>query len=120
MDADREDKVQLLLQEQIEHAEKINDYIGKCECKADCHYHKIYISHQQLTNVLLQEIEDIYMQTTEIKFHLTDYKFLADEVISGILQGIDAKTYENLQKIAKTNAETGKNTNNRRGGVRLS
>ena len=120
MDADREDKVQLLLQEQIEHAEKINDYIGQCECKADCHYHEIYISHQQLTKILLEEMEQLYMSTMDAKFYLSDFRFLRDEVISGIMQGINDKTLENLQKAAKTNGETEKNTNNRRGGVRLS
>ena len=119
MNANREDKVQLLLQDQIKHAEKINDYIGQCECKADCHYHEIYISHQQLTKILLEEMEQLYM-SMDAKFYLSDSRFLRDEVISGIMQGINDKTLENLQKAAKTNGETEKNTNNRRGGVRLS
>ena len=118
-DEQRKDKVQLLLQDQLEHAEKINDYIGKCECEADCHYHKIYLSHQQLTEVLLQEIEDIYMQTTEIKFHLTDFKFLAEEVVSGILNELDSKEYDRTNNNAVRTSEAPKNNRYKRGGMKI-
>ena len=49
-----------------------------------------------------------------------DIELLRKAIVDGVLNGIDSETYDNIQRIAKKDAETEKNTNNRRGGVRLS
>ena len=116
---EREDKVQRLLQDQIDHARTINDAIGKCECEADCGYHKIYLSHQELTTVLLEELEVLYLKSIDAKFYLSDFRFLAQEVVSGILNEIDSKEYNKTYNNAVRTSEDRNGDSYKRGGISI-
>jgi hypothetical protein len=117
---DRADKVNRLINQQTKDIQSINQKILDCGCTVDCHSH-VFARHQiDVIGKLMDEIQKLRMEAIDAKFYLSDIEILRNAIIEGVLDGIDSKTYESMQNIAKIDAQTGKNTNNRSGGIRLS
>ena len=117
---DRADKVNRLINQQTKDIQSINQKILDCGCTVDCSSHKFARHQIDTIGKLMDEIQRLRMDAIDAKFYLSDIELLRKAIVDGVLNGIDSETYNNIQRIAKTDAETGKNTNNRSGGIRLS
>ena len=117
---DRADKVNRLINQQTKDIQSINQKILDCGCTVDCSSHKFARNQIDTIGKLMDEIQRLRMDAIHAKFYLSDIEILRNAIIEGVLDGIDSKTYESMQNISKTDAQTGKNTNNRSGGIRLS
>jgi hypothetical protein len=117
---DRADKVNRLINQETKDIQSINQKILDCDCTVDCSSHKFARNQIDTIGKLMDEIQRLRMDAIDAKFYLSDIELLRKAIVDGVLNGIDSETYNNIQRIAKTDAETGKNTNNRSGGIRLS
>ena len=116
----REDKVNRLINQQTKDIQSINQKSLDCGCTVDCSSHEFARHQIDTIGKLMDEIQRLRMERIDAKFYLSDIELLRKAIVDGVLNGIDSETYDNIQRIAKKDAETEKNTNNRRGGVRLS
>jgi len=116
----REDKVNRLINQQTKDIQSINQKILDCGCTVDCSSH-VFARHQvDVIGKLMDEIQRLRMEAIDAKFYLSDIELLRKAIVDGVLNGLDNETYESIKKIAKTDTQAGKNTNNRSGGIRLS
>ena len=88
-DLSREDKVQRLLQKQIDIANQIKDMLEKCSCTADCKYHVLGKLEVQLSDVLLDETllyflkeEAVKLYTSDIDTLMTGLKNFAEDAVT--------------------------------------
>jgi|TARA_R110001583_G_scaffold148921_3_gene300825 hypothetical protein len=85
----REDKVQRLLQKQIDIKNQLKDMLEKCSCTADCKYHVLGKLEVQLSDVLLDETllyflkeEAVKLYTSDIDTLMTGLKNFAEDAVT--------------------------------------
>ena len=85
----REDKVQRLLQKQIDIKNQLKDMLEKCSCTADCKYHVLGKLEVQLSDVLLDETllyflkeEAVKLYTSDIDSLMTGLKNFAEDLVT--------------------------------------
>ena len=85
----REDKVQRLLQKQIDIKNQLKDMLEKCSCTADCKYHVLGKLEVQLSDVLLDETllyflkqESVKLYTSDIDTLMTGLKNFAEDAVT--------------------------------------
>lgn len=76
----REDKVQRLLQKQIDIANQIKDMLEKCSCTADCSYHLLGKLEVQLSDILIDESIQYFLKKEAVKLYTSDI----DSLMTGL------------------------------------
>jgi hypothetical protein len=71
-DLSREDKVQRLLQKQIDIINQTKDMLEKCSCTADCKYHEHLQLLLKLSDKLIDESIQYFLKQESVKLYTSD------------------------------------------------
>jgi hypothetical protein len=99
----REDKVQRLLQKQIDIKNQLKDMLEKCSCTADCKYHVLGKLEVQLSDVLLDETLLYFLKEEAVKLYTSDIDTLMTGLKNFAEDAVTKKISLNLTKIPLSN-----------------
>ena len=90
----REDIVQKILSKQTAILTQIKDRIEKCSCTDNCGWHIFGKLEMQLSDVLLQELEDYFLKEQDVKPYTSDLGLMMDGIEKFAEDKVEEKIYK--------------------------
>ena len=90
----REDIVQKILSKQTAILTQIKDRIEKCSCTDNCGWHIFGKLEMQLSDVLLQELEDYFLKEQDVKLYTSDLALMMDGIEKFAEDKVEEKIYK--------------------------
>tara|TARA_R110000744_G_scaffold145955_1_gene258743 strand:+ start:794 stop:1117 length:324 start_codon:yes stop_codon:yes gene_type:complete len=90
----REDIVQKILSKQTAILTQIKDRIEKCSCTDNCGWHIFGKLEMQLSDVLLQELEDYFLKEQDVKLYTSDLGLMMDGIEKFAEDKVEEKIYK--------------------------
>ena len=90
----REDIVQKILSKQTAILTQIKDRIEKCSCTDNCGWHIFGKLEMQLSDVLLQELEEYFLKEQDVKLYTSDLGLMMDGIEKFAEDKVEEKIYK--------------------------
>ena len=90
----REDIVQKILSKQTAILNQIKDRIEKCSCTADCGWHIFGKLEMQLSDVLLEQLEEYFLKEQDVKLYTSDLALMMNGIEKFAQHKVEEKIYK--------------------------